>query len=310
MDEFYLACNDKCFKCIFQNPQNQYLLGLLIESVTGYKYSNMNYSNVEKNVNVYIKRKYLDMNLDSKDAIVNIEMNRFNRNYIRPRNTSFICDCYSNNVLTNGKYTEDKDVIQINFSYGIKGNVPIKKYMILNTNRNDQKPRVKNFKIYEVNMDYIMKYWYNRNKQDVNLKIIEYRYFIMLSLNLNELEELYEITQDERIRDFMKELERVNTLPEFRQFITEEQDKEFILNTVRHEGEKIGEARGQRIGEARGQRIGEARGQRIGEARGEKKGALKSKLETARNMLKDKVNINTISKYTGLSLSQIKNISL
>ena len=302
MDEFYLACNDKCFKCIFQNPQNQYLLGLLIESVTGYKYSNMNYSNVEKNVNVYIKRKYLDMNLDSKDAIVNIEMNRFNRNYIRPRNTSFICDCYSNNVLTNGKYTEDKDVIQINFSYGIKGNVPIKKYMILNTNRNDQKPRVKNFKIYEVNMDYIMKYWYNRNKQDVNLKIIEYRYFIMLSLNLNELEELYEITKDERIRDFMKELEKVNTLPEFRQFITEEQDKEFILNTVRHEGEKIGEARGQRIGEARGQRIGEARG--------EKKGALKSKLETARNMLKDKVNINTISKYTGLSLSQLKNISL
>lgn len=136
-------------------------------------------------------------------------------------------------------------------------------------------------------MDYIMKYWYNKNKQEVNIKkIIEYRYFIMLSLNLNELEELYEITKDERIRDFMKELEKVNTLPEFRQFITEEQDKEFILNTVRYEGEKRGETRG------------------------EKKGILKSKLETARNMLKDKVNINTISKYTGLTLSQIKSISL
>ena len=84
----------------------------------------------------------------------------------------------------------------------------------------------------------------------------------------------------------MKELESVNTLPEFRQFITEEQDNEFILNTVRYEGEKNGEIRG------------------------EKKGILKSKLETARNMLKDKVNINTISKYTGLTLSQIKNISL
>ena len=299
MDEFYLACNDKCFKCIFQNPQNQYLLGLLIESVTGCKYSNMNYSNVEKNINMYIKRKYLDMNLDSKDAIVNIEMNRFNRNYINPRNTSFICDCYSNNVLKNGKYTEDKDVIQINFSYGIKGNVPIKKYMILNINRNDQKPRVKNFKIYEVNMDYIMKYWYNRNKQEVNIdRIIEYRYFIMLSLNLNELEELYEITKDERIRDFMKELEKVNTLPEFRQFITEEQDKEFILNTVRYEGEKRGEKRG------------EARGQRIGEARGEKKGALKSKFETAKNMLREKFSIETISRLTGLSINQIKNISL
>ena len=140
-------------------------------------------------------------------------------------------------------------------------------------------------------MDYVMKYWYNKNKQEVNIKkIIEYRYFIMLSLNLNELDELYEITKDERIRDFMKELEKVNTLPQFRQFITEEQDKEFILNTVRYEGEKIGEKRG--------------------ETRGERKGILKSKLETARNMLKDKVNIDTISKYTGLTLSQIKSISL
>ena len=66
MEKFYLAHNDKCFKCIFQNPHNQYLLGLLIEGVTGYKYRNMNYSNVEKNINMYIKRKYLDMNLDSK----------------------------------------------------------------------------------------------------------------------------------------------------------------------------------------------------------------------------------------------------
>ena len=112
----------------------------------------------------------------------------------------------------------------------------------------------------------------------------------MLSLNLNELEELYEITKDERIREFMKELEKVNTLPEFRQFITEEQDKEFILNTVRYEGEKRGEKRG--------------------EARGEKKGILKSKLETARNMLKEKFSIETISRLTGLSINQIKNISL
>ena len=96
----------------------------------------------------------------------------------------------------------------------------------------------------------------------------------------------------------MEELKKVNSNPKFREYITEEQDKEFILNSVRHEGE------------ARGQRIGEARGQKIGEARGEKKGILKSKLETAKNMLKDKVNINTISKYTGLSLSQIKNITL
>lgn len=286
MDKFYLANNDKCFKCIFQNPHNQDLLSLLIVGVTRHRYSNMNYSNIEKNINMYIRRKYLDMNLDSREAIVNIEVNRFNRDYIKTRNTSFICDCYSNQVLVNGKYTEDKDVIQINFSYGIKSDVPIKKYMILNTDRKDRCPRVKNFKIYEVNMDYIMEYWYNRNKQEVNINnVIKYRYFIMLSLNLKELEELYQITKDERICDFMKELERVNTVPKFRQFITEEQDKEFILNSVRYEGEKRGEKRG------------------------EKKGILKSKIETAKNMLKEKMNVEVISRVTGLSINQIKNIA-
>ena len=150
--------------------------------------------------------------------------------------------------------------------------------MILNTNRKDVNPRVKNFIIYEVNMDYIMKSWYNNCKQEINV----YKYFIMLNLNLEELKELYEITKDERIEKYMEELKKVNTLPQFREFITEEQDKEFILNTVRHEGEKIGEARGEKIGV----------------------------LKTAKNMLKEKFNIETISRLTGLSVNQIKNISL
>ena len=44
----------------------------------------------------------------------------------------------------------------------------------------------------------------------------------------------------------MEELKKVNVIPQFREIITEEQDKEFILSTVRHEGEKIGEARGEK----------------------------------------------------------------
>lgn len=281
--KIYLGNNDKCFKCIFQNPLNQDLLGILVQSVTGCRYSNISYSNIEKNINMYIRKKYLDMNLDFKEALVNIEVNRFNRNYIYPRNTSFICDCYSNNVLVNGKYTEDKNIIQINFSYGVKSDVPIKKYMILNTDRSDSRPRVKNLIIYEVCMDYILRYWYNRNKHEVNFKnVIKYRYFIMLSLNLEELEELYQITKDERIVKYMEELKKVNTEPQFRQFITDEQDIQFIMNTEKEEGEK----------------------------RGEKRGILKSKFETAKKMLKEQFDIETISKLTDLSLDQIKSISL
>ena len=286
--EFYTCKNDKCFKCIFLNPDNQDLLSLIIRETTLNEYSDIKYCNIERNINMAIRRKYLDVLLNSNEAIIGIEVNGFNKKYVRPRNTSFICDCYSNYTLVNKEYTEDKNIIQINFSYGIKGNTPIRKYMIMDK---DKKTFVKNFIIYEVNMDYCLQFWYNRNKQEVDKEeylknIIKYRYYIMLSLNLKELKELINLTKDERIMKYMEELKKVNNNSKFREYITEEQDKEFILNSVRHEGEK--------------------RGEKIGEARGEKNGILK----TAKNMLKEKFSIETISKVTGLSLSQIKSITL
>ena len=302
--KFYTCKNDKCFKCVFLNPNNQDLLSLIIKETTLNKYSDINYFNIEKNINMAIRRKYLDLLLDSKEAMVNIEVNGFNKKYIHPRNTSFICDCYSNYTLVNKEYTEEKNIIQINFSYGIKGNTPIRKYMIMDKYK---KTFVKNFIIYEVNMDYCLQFWYNRNKQEVdkdNLNnIIKYKYFIMLSLNLKELNKLIKLTNnDERIVKYMEELKKVNSIPKFREYITEEQDKEFILNSVRTEGRVEGE----KIGEVRGKKIGEARGKKIGEARGEKNGILKA----ATNMLKEKINIETISKVTGLSINQIKSITL
>ena len=36
----------------------------------------------------------------------------------------------------------------------------------------------------------------------------------------------------------MEEIKKVNTIPEYRQYITEEQDYQFSLNSERHEGEK------------------------------------------------------------------------
>ena len=282
--KFYTCKNDKCFKCVFLNPDNQDLLSLIIRETTLNEYSDIKYCNIERNINMAIRRKYLDVLLNSNEAIIGIEVNGFNKKYVRPRNTSFICDCYSNYTLVNKEYTEDKNIIQINFSYGIKGNTPIRKYMIMDK---DKKTFVKNFIIYEVNMDYCLQFWYNRNKQEVDKKeylknIIKYRYYIMLSLNLKELKELINLTKDERIVKYMEELKKVNSNPKFREYITEEQDKEFILNSVRNEGE----------------------------ARGEKKGALKTKFETAKNMLKEKISIEIISKVTGLSLSQIKSITL
>ena len=248
--KFYTTRNDKCFKCVFLNPLNNDLLSIIINNVTGNNYQNIVQSNIEKNVNILVRRKYLDLLLDSNEATIGIEVNGFNRKYIRPRNTSFVCDCYSNYTLVNKEYTEEKQIIQINFSYGIKGNKAIRKYMIMDEYK---KTYVKNFVIYEINMDYCLSFWYNKNKQQINYKenlknIIKYRYFIMQSLKLKELEELIDITQDEGIVKYMEELKKVNENPKFREYITEEQDKEFILNSVRREGQVEGRAQGRAEG--------------------------------------------------------------
>ena len=297
--KYYTCKNDKCFKCLFLNPLNQDLLTLLIRESTDLVFKNITYFNIEKNVNMYIRRKYLDLNLDSSEAIIGIEVNGYDRKYIKPRNTSFICDSYSNHTLVNNEYTEEKQIIQINYTYGVKSKVPIKKYKILNTDRSDNKPFVKNFIIYEVYMEYIMKFWYNRNKQDVNTKnldnIRKYKYFIMMNLGLEELEELIKITNnDERIVKFMEELKKVNTIPEYRQYITDEQDYQFRLNSERHEGEK----RGFEIGEKRGLEIGEKRGLEIGEQ--------KQKEKTILEMLKENFPIDVISRILKIPAEQVK----
>ena len=104
----------------------------------------------------------------------------------------------------------------------------------------------------------------------------------MLNLRYKDLEELIEITQDERLVKYMEELKKVNSNPKYRKFISEEEDELFIKNSLIQQGEK----------------------------RGLNKGKYLEKLEIAKNLLRDKISIDSISKYTGLSISQIKSITL
>ena len=50
-------------------------------------------------------------------------------------------------------------------------------------------------------------------------------------------------------------------------------------------------------------------GLKEGEKKGEKKGEEKNKIKTAKEMLKDNLPIEQISKYTGLTISKINNLS-
>ena len=77
----------------------------------------------------------------------------------------------------------------------------------------------------------------------------------------------------------------------------------------KREGLKQGKEEGLKQGKEEGLKQGKEEGLKQGKEEGLKQGKEEGKKEMARNMLKDNVNINTISKYTGLTIEEIQELT-
>ena len=161
-NKFYTCKYDRPFKEIFLKEQNKDLLKVLLEQVLNIKINKIEIKNIERNTgNINIRRKYLDALLYTDQGKIGIEINSENKDYIKPRNMAFLCDMYAGHTLVGESYTEETKIIQINFSYGLKDNNGIRIYKIQDK---ENKEFVNNFLIYEINMDYYLKLWYNKNE--------------------------------------------------------------------------------------------------------------------------------------------------
>ena len=128
--EFYTAKNDRVFKEIFMKEENKDILIKLLESILDIKIVELEYLNLEKNVdNINIRKKYFDLHVKTSSENIQIEVNPNVLEYTRPRNVSYICDTYSHQVLKGEEYNEDSKVIQINFTYGLMTNKKDRYYM-------------------------------------------------------------------------------------------------------------------------------------------------------------------------------------
>lgn len=134
---------------------------------------------------------------------------------------------------------------------------------------------VKNLKIYEINMDYYLDIWYSDNETEIE----KYKLIIMLVLDKEELEKLAK--RDRMVRRYMESLNKLNSNPDFREYMTYEEDQRKIQNSLLAEGIEQGIEQGLKQG----------------------------KTEDALNMLKENIDINIVSKYTGLSLEELEEIN-
>ena len=264
--KFYTCKNDSAFKEIFGNIKNKKLLIWLLERILQVRIDELTYLNVERNNNDLVtKRKRLDILVETNVGRINIEMNATNKEYLHPRNFCYLSNIYNKNTSISKDYNEDTLTIQINFTYGIKDDNKILR--IYKVQDDEQKCYIKNFEIYEYNMDIIMNFWYSLDIE----KVTEYSHLIMLDLDGGSLKEL--VKYDGKVDEYMEKITKLNTDANFWEVFTPEEDERYIRNTIKRESEKKGEQ--------------------------------KKSFEIAKNMLAMQIDINTIAKATNLSKQEI-----
>ena len=198
---------------------------------------------------------------------IEIEINSQNKNYLHTRSTAYICNIYQSNASVGDTYNEDTNIVQVNLTWGLgRNNDEMKIYKIMNEKG---ELYVKNFIIYEINMDYYDKIWYSKNEEEIKKN----QYMIMLDLDKKELKNM---PKDKIVDKYITNVTIVNDNPEFQKYMSEEEDKKKIQNSL------------------------------LSEAKEE--GISQEKVSIAKNLLSMNMPLEDISKATGLSIENLNEL--
>ena len=282
-DKFYTCKSDRAFKEVFLKKNDSEPLQALLELILEIKIDYLEIKKTELlSSNVNIKDKRVDAVVYAGNKKIDIEINSQDKDYVKPRNTAYICNMYQSHTLVGELYDEKTDIVLVNLTWGLGSKESKKtKYMIMSE---DGKQYVKNFIIYEINMDYFDKLWYSKNEEEIKKNM----YLIMLNLDKKELEAMPKDKRDKIVDKYITNVTIVNDNPEFQKYMSEEEDKRKIQNSL--------------ISEAKNE------GYTSGVNDGISQGISEEKVNIAKNMLKKNVSMEDISDITGLSIEEIKNI--
>lgn len=130
-------------------------------------------------------------------------------------------------------------------------------------------------------MDYYDKIWYSKNEDEIKKN----QYMIMLDLDKKELENM---PKDKIVDKYITNVTIVNDDPEFQKYMSEEEDKRKIQNSLLSEAKEEGISQGISQGYTSGINDG-----------------IK---QTAKNLLSMNMLLGDISKATGLSIENLNEL--
>ena len=239
--------------------------------------------------NIKSKIRHVDISLELDDDIIcDIELNREYYDYLHARNFGYMANMYVDYVKKSKNYDVKHMYYLIDITVGLeKENKEQEKYRFY---MQDEKGHryLQNFVICENNVDKIMSHWYDRDEL-----VDKYAHIIMLSLTIEELEELIEykgLSENTRnhIKEYRKELNKMKKTDWWEPLFTPEEEEIVIRNTEKSIARREGKAEGI--------------------AEGKAKGIIEGKAETIKNMAKENVKPDLIAKYVGLPLSKVNQI--
>lgn len=217
------------------------------------------------------KSKTVDVLVKVDGEYTHIELNGTSPKYLHIRNYIYFSSLYIKKVQRGEEYDLVTKFIHIDLTYKMDSNKDVIKYYVQS---GEGEKYLENIEIIEYNMDKIMEYWYNQDKQKVN----EYKHLIMLDLETNGLKKLSK--GDDFVKEFEDKVTKLNEVETFQSAMTYEQDQKLILNTEK----------------------------KISFNEGVEQGTKENKIEIAKSMLKKGMDINLINELTKLSKEEINKL--
>ena len=240
---------------------------------------------------IYIKSKTIDILIDDGNILYNIELNsNFNEETIR-RNYVYQCAQIVNLVKTKMKYKDSlKPIIQINSNFKSNSNRYIKTYTDLEKETHEKYTFIK--EIINIDIDKYMDKWYNLEKNKDYYEL--YKHFLIIGMNKNDLIELKD--DDIMVKKIKEEIIKLNEDENFYQFLTDEEDKQYLCNSYYYKGIDEGIEKGINQGIEQGI----SKGIEEGIEKGIHQGIEQEKISNAKLMKQENIPYDTIKKITGL----------
>ena len=289
---------DYAFKRVFGKNGNESILKDLLESILNIEIKSITIQNPEIPKNMKDgKIGVLDVRAElNGDEITEVEMQVQDQHNIDKRSPTYLTKIYSDQLKEGEQYIEVKKVVVINilnFNYYKRNSYHSVARMMFEESKENEKVDLgyiveDKYATKDLEMHFIELPKFRKKDPDMSNKLEQWLCLICDEEDKIKMAE----SKNEEIEKAKKELEKLAMNPEDRELY------ELRLKAIRDEMNI----------RYSGYVDGKADGMAEGEAKGRAEGKNERNIEIAKNMLKENVNIQFISKMTGLNLEEIEKL--